>query len=408
MAEALQTLAQARAAVAATVMALPTVEAGLEEALGRVLADDVVRRGRRSGLRQQRDGRLRRARRARPAAGCGSSASRARARRTGAGWGPAKRSASPRARRCPRAPTRWSRSSALARRATRWCSTPTRHPGATCARRARTCVPGTSCSRRARGSAPRSSASRPPPARGGWRVRAAPTGGGRRHRRRAGASRASRSAAGQIHDSNALALAALARAAGAEVVSSAGVSATTASAPGSCSPRRSKRRDVLVSTGGVSVGAHDHVKPALGALASRSRSGASRSSPASRPGSAPAARQLVVRPARQPGVGAGHVPAVRRARAASASGRPVSPAGGQRAPGGAGCTHARARARRPRRALASRRRRHATPTGAQGSHLLTSMLGADGLAIVPPGEGELPVGTVVELLGVRSSAPPPT
>ncbi len=56
---------------------------------------------------------------------------------------------------------------------------------------------------------------------------------------------------------------------------------------------------------------------------------------------------------------------------------------------------------RPCRATRSARRRCAcasapartaggpTPTGAQGSHVLTSMLGADGLAMIPPGEGEV-------------------
>jgi molybdopterin molybdotransferase len=40
---------------------------------------------------------------------------------------------------------------------------------------------------------------------------------------------------------------------------------------------------------------------------------------------------------------------------------------------------------------------HATTTGAQGSHMLTSMLGADGLALVAPGEGEAVRGTRVEV-----------
>jgi molybdopterin molybdotransferase len=39
----------------------------------------------------------------------------------------------------------------------------------------------------------------------------------------------------------------------------------------------------------------------------------------------------------------------------------------------------------------------ATPTGPQGSHVLTSMLGASGLALVPSGEGELEAGTRVEV-----------
>jgi molybdopterin molybdotransferase len=37
----------------------------------------------------------------------------------------------------------------------------------------------------------------------------------------------------------------------------------------------------------------------------------------------------------------------------------------------------------------------ATPTGDQGSHRLSSMLGADALAVVPRGEGPLPAGSEV-------------
>ena len=40
---------------------------------------------------------------------------------------------------------------------------------------------------------------------------------------------------------------------------------------------------------------------------------------------------------------------------------------------------------------------HATPTGPQGSHRLTSMLGAGALALVPPGEGVLEAGTRVQV-----------
>ena len=39
----------------------------------------------------------------------------------------------------------------------------------------------------------------------------------------------------------------------------------------------------------------------------------------------------------------------------------------------------------------------ATPTGPQGSHQLTSMLGADGLALIPAGEGALAAGERVEV-----------
>jgi molybdopterin molybdotransferase len=41
---------------------------------------------------------------------------------------------------------------------------------------------------------------------------------------------------------------------------------------------------------------------------------------------------------------------------------------------------------------------HAAPTrDAQGSHVLTSMLGADGLALIAPGDGEAAAGERVEV-----------
>ena len=39
----------------------------------------------------------------------------------------------------------------------------------------------------------------------------------------------------------------------------------------------------------------------------------------------------------------------------------------------------------------------AYPNGAQGSHILTSLLGADALALIPTGEGTLPAGATVGL-----------
>ncbi|MBV8943534.1 MAG: hypothetical protein JO240_17560, partial [Solirubrobacterales bacterium] len=38
-----------------------------------------------------------------------------------------------------------------------------------------------------------------------------------------------------------------------------------------------------------------------------------------------------------------------------------------------------------------------TPNGPQASHLVTSLLGADALAFIPQGEGELPAGSAVAL-----------
>ena len=39
----------------------------------------------------------------------------------------------------------------------------------------------------------------------------------------------------------------------------------------------------------------------------------------------------------------------------------------------------------------------AHPTGPQGSHMLSSLLGADALALIPSGDGELAAGEPVEL-----------
>jgi molybdopterin molybdotransferase len=47
---------------------------------------------------------------------------------------------------------------------------------------------------------------------------------------------------------------------------------------------------------------------------------------------------------------------------------------------------------------------HAEPTGAQGSHILTSMLGADALAIVPSETDGVRAGQRVEIEPLRSWA----
>ncbi|HEY2637048.1 MAG TPA: hypothetical protein VGI54_06640, partial [Solirubrobacteraceae bacterium] len=42
----------------------------------------------------------------------------------------------------------------------------------------------------------------------------------------------------------------------------------------------------------------------------------------------------------------------------------------------------------------------ARTTGPQGSHLVSSLLGAHALAFIPAGEGDLPAGTVVETVAL--------
>jgi len=44
----------------------------------------------------------------------------------------------------------------------------------------------------------------------------------------------------------------------------------------------------------------------------------------------------------------------------------------------------------------------AFPNGAQGSHILSSLLGADALAMIPLGEGRLAAGTRVALRALSS------
>jgi molybdopterin biosynthesis enzyme len=46
---------------------------------------------------------------------------------------------------------------------------------------------------------------------------------------------------------------------------------------------------------------------------------------------------------------------------------------------------------------------HAVSTGPQGSHVMTSMLGADALALVPRGEGEIAAGERVRIEFLKES-----
>jgi molybdopterin molybdotransferase len=202
---------------------------------------------------------------------------------------------------------------------------------------------------------------------------------------------------GGIYGSNGIALAALAERAGAAVVGQAtvpdeleGTRAAIAAALDSA--------DLLIVSGGVSVGPHDHVKPALRELGVEERFWGVRLRPGKptwfgargptlafglpgNPVSAMVTFQLFARPALAALQGA--PPAARRFAASLEE--PV--------------------ARSPRREQAVRVRLRqgdngllASPTtGAQGSHVLTSMLGADAFALIPPGEGEAAAGERVEV-----------
>jgi molybdopterin molybdotransferase len=210
-------------------------------------------------------------------------------------------------------------------------------------------------------------------------------------------------APGQIRNSNGPALAALASAAGAHVTAARRARDDREQTVAALR-HALEDADVVCVSGGVSVGEHDHVKPALRELGVEEIFWGVALKPGKPTwfGAAPA------------GSGGGGPKLV-----FGLPGNPVSamvtfalfahPA--LRALAGADPSRARVRARldapirlSPKREQAVRVRLratddgwHANPTGAQGSHRISSMLGADALALVPAGEGELGAGDLVHV-----------
>jgi molybdopterin molybdotransferase len=205
-------------------------------------------------------------------------------------------------------------------------------------------------------------------------------------------------APGAIYSSNAYALSAQVERAGGEVIDRITVP-DEAEGTRAALERALGRADVVIVSGGVSVGPHDHVKPALRDLGVEERFWGVSLRPGKptwfgtsghtlafglpgNPVSAMVTFQLFARPALAALQGA--APEARRATAKLAE----------------------AIARNPQREQAVRvnllqSRENgllARPTkGAQGSHVLTSMVGADGLALIAPGEGDAPAGERVEV-----------
>jgi len=201
---------------------------------------------------------------------------------------------------------------------------------------------------------------------------------------------------GAIYSSNRFALAAQVERAGAELLASESVPDTAAGTRAALTEALAAA-DVVIVSGGVSVGPHDHVKRALRELGVEERFWGVRLRPGKpawfgvrdgtlvyglpgNPVSAMVTFQLFVRPALAAMQGSD--PSARRGEAVLDGAVP----------------------RNPRREEAVRVRLrpdrdgwHATPTGEQGSHMLTSMLGADALAFVAPGEGEVPAGERLEI-----------
>jgi molybdopterin molybdotransferase len=211
---------------------------------------------------------------------------------------------------------------------------------------------------------------------------------------------------GQIRDSNAYGLAAQAARAGARVLSRRIVPddrGATEAAFGAAL----EDADVVVASGGVSVGPHDHVKPALAALGVEERFWGVRLKPGKptwfgvrgrklvfglpgNPVSAMVTFHLFARAALRQMAGAD--PGGTRATAVLDAALPLTPAREQ-------VVRCRLDARDDGW--------HVAPTKQQGSHVLSSMLDAAALALVPAGEGELGPGARVDIeivgFGVGSS-----
>jgi molybdopterin molybdotransferase len=203
---------------------------------------------------------------------------------------------------------------------------------------------------------------------------------------------------GEIHNSNAAMLSGLAFRCGA-LVAPAQRLPDDAAATQAGIAQALDSSDLVIITGGVSVGPHDHVKPALSALG---------------------VHEVFWSVSLQPGKPTWFGTLADGTLVFGLPGNPVSAvvtfslfvahalarlqgAAPPRPPRPDALLGSEVR-RNPQREQAVRVRLEestsgvlAVPTGAQGSHILTSLLGADALAMIPPGDGHLPVGTKVAL-----------
>ena len=202
---------------------------------------------------------------------------------------------------------------------------------------------------------------------------------------------------GEIHNSNAPMLVGLASNAGALVApaerlpddraaTEAGIATALASS------------DVVIISGGVSVGPHDHVKPVLETLGVREVFWSVSLQPGKPTWFGTLGDRLVF------GLPGNPVSAVVAFSLFVAPAVAALQGAVPRPPLDAEATLETDVRRNPRReqAVRVRLRRQdgrtlATPNGGQGSHILSSLIGADALAMIPPGEGVLPAGTTVAL-----------
>jgi molybdopterin molybdotransferase len=201
---------------------------------------------------------------------------------------------------------------------------------------------------------------------------------------------------GSIYSSNGWALAAQVESAGALVAARETVP-DRADDTRAAIARGLDAADVVIVSGGVSVGPHDHVKPALEQLGLEQRFWGVRLRPGKPTWFGTRDSALVFGlPGNPVSAMVGFQLFVRQALAALQGADP-SPRRG----------HATLDEPIPRHTTREQAVRvrleafengwHARPTGPQGSHMLTSMLGASALARVAPGDGDVPAGERVEV-----------
>jgi molybdopterin molybdotransferase len=207
-------------------------------------------------------------------------------------------------------------------------------------------------------------------------------------------------APGQIYDSNATAIGALALRGGGELIDRVRIPDSEAGTVDALRGAMETGADVVCITGGVSVGPHDHVKPALAELGFEELIWGVSLKPGKPfwfgtrgdqyafglPGNAVSAMVTFHRFARA---------ALRALQGAD----PDITRSTAVLDGPIGANADRDQAVRCRLRMADDGR-HAEPTGPQGSHVMSSMLGAAALAIVPAGERDLAPGepVTIELL----------
>ena len=201
---------------------------------------------------------------------------------------------------------------------------------------------------------------------------------------------------GQIHNSNAPMLESLTRRAGG-IAQGAERVPDVPDATAAALERGLEMADVMVVSGGVSVGPHDHVKPALEALGVRELFWGVALQPGKPTWFGERAGRLVFGLPGNPVSSVVTFTLFVAPALAALQGASTGPAHAQADLGvSVKCNPARQQALRVRL-----ERRDgalvAIPNGPQASHLVSSLVGADALAFIPAGDGELSAGTTVVL-----------